>query len=430
MKTDFKAFAQFYYSMGFNVSCITNYNTPYNMKEGKRFKRPYHPSLHLFDSRQSIDELNNYDWENAIGLGTFTGGSLGKEGDHFLFALDIDGINYQELLKVLSILKIPRNYEWVVKSGSGLGYHIYMLVEGNVKSIYSIFRDNIAYGRQEYTYKSILADDDTFDCPVYFNKIEFLAKAHIILPPSMHGSTFDYEFVNCHQPSELPIIVHFGHIWNLRSEICKRVTEPSYIYYPESNSDIIKDNKYDSKLKYIVLDIETTGLIENSKFPNILQLAWYCLDKDYNILKRDSLAIKTNNRTTNNASDINKLDIDKLNLVGYEIREALKSLKFNIDSCDKVLCYNTDFDIKVLNHYYNLYFDGYKIDDKKTFCVMKHHSRISKNDTWMKLDDLYKNTFKGSAENIGTLSHNAEIDVYKTYQLLAHFNWQIDTLVT
>lgn len=408
-----KEFANYYYEMGFNISCITNYDTPHNIKEGKRYKRPYHPHEHLYSERQSLEELNSYDWNNATGLGLFTGREFEEKG-WVLVAIDIDGVGFQELMKILDFLNLPRNYEWVVKTGSGIGYHIYFVTDFNNYFVTSDW--NVAF------------PNNNFSTTPYFNKIEILRKAHLILPPSLHSSTFKYEFLNCtlpvNRPERLPHHTDYHPLHNLIHYFTTSVSvlgsDTLYLGSPfEWGHDFSlygsKPNRNETIIKDVFVDIETDGLIEQGFIPSILQIAWYCTDEKNHIVKRQSLSIKQTIHN-NKAFEINRLSIETLNNVGYELRDVLRYLSFDVNNCEKVICYNTYFDISIINHYYKQLNFDFTIQDEKSFCVMKQYAE-EKNIPYLSLDILYNQLFKTRREYISVRGHNAELDVYKLYQI-------------
>jgi len=76
-ENQFIKYAEFYYSMGFNVTCITNYRTEYNKDEKNIAKSSYHKWEQLYKERQTKEELLSYDWVNATGIGVVLGSDYG-----------------------------------------------------------------------------------------------------------------------------------------------------------------------------------------------------------------------------------------------------------------------------------------------------------------------------------------------------------------
>src|SRR5690606_4022540 len=114
-----RTIADVYKDFGFNVSCISKNTNEYNSNSRNFFKTPSHKWSDLFDYEQEPSELESYDWDNAVGIGTFTSWEN-------LVVLDIDGCSDVGFVKqILRILGLPEDYEWVVESGSKNGFHIY-----------------------------------------------------------------------------------------------------------------------------------------------------------------------------------------------------------------------------------------------------------------------------------------------------------------
>jgi hypothetical protein len=118
-----EAFAKHFHKFGLNITCIGSERNPFNFLDRNLLKAPNHSWTHLIDNKQSEDELSSYAWEKSTGLGLV----LGYDG---LMALDIDGCVEYDLIKAIcNLLLLPDNYEWIIKSGSGAGYHILFFCE-------------------------------------------------------------------------------------------------------------------------------------------------------------------------------------------------------------------------------------------------------------------------------------------------------------
>ena len=69
---------------------------------------------------QTENDINNMNWDNATGLG-------GIQGINDWRCIDIDGAEDYEIVElILKALNLPEKYCWVVQSGSGAGFHIYI----------------------------------------------------------------------------------------------------------------------------------------------------------------------------------------------------------------------------------------------------------------------------------------------------------------
>ena len=183
---------------GFNITKISKDANIYNVGRN-RFKHPNHSWEHFEYSQQSIDFINKGNWDDIIGIGTVLGFNK-------LRALDIDYCDDIEFIqKLLNILKLPLNYEWVVKSGSHKGFHILFYSEDNRITEHESLK--IAYGSNS---KYNLA----------FKKIEFRWKKHLVLPPSLHESSNRYEFLFS-IPVKDPLVVEIEDLLNAITTFCK-----------------------------------------------------------------------------------------------------------------------------------------------------------------------------------------------------------------
>ncbi|WP_192821034.1 hypothetical protein [Rufibacter sp. LB8] len=90
--------------------------------EKNLFKSPYHEWTKYQFERQNKEEILEYNWKDATGVGVI----LGHQN---LRALDIDGcVSLEFIDKVLETLQLPLDYPWVMRSGSGNGFHIFILL--------------------------------------------------------------------------------------------------------------------------------------------------------------------------------------------------------------------------------------------------------------------------------------------------------------
>lgn len=143
--------ARFYFELGFNITGI--------MKIGKG---PYHSWKEFMTRRQTKNEALNHPWHRLCGIGAIT-------GINELRCLDLDQCDPANIPMFLERLKLPTNYEWVVISGSGNGFHIW-------------FRSKDAglRGKKVLTFTS--------KTPGLFKQIELRINSHVVLPPSLHPS--------------------------------------------------------------------------------------------------------------------------------------------------------------------------------------------------------------------------------------------------
>ncbi|MCZ7616500.1 MAG: hypothetical protein M5T52_23815 [Ignavibacteriaceae bacterium] len=69
---------------------------------------------------QTEVDIENMEWNNSTGLG-------GIQGINDWRCIDIDGAEDFEIVElILKDLELPEKYCWVIQSGSGEGFHIYI----------------------------------------------------------------------------------------------------------------------------------------------------------------------------------------------------------------------------------------------------------------------------------------------------------------
>lgn len=154
--------AEAYFKLGFNLTGIKN-----------RTKAPYHKWQEFLQRRQTEGEALNHEWHALSGIGAITGISS-------LFCLDCDDCDQSNVAKFLDILGLPTDYNWVVISGSGKGFHIWfssIQLEGEMK--------NIGTAVLEYAPKEA----------GLFKQIELRINQHVVLPPS-RSEKGQYRFLN------------------------------------------------------------------------------------------------------------------------------------------------------------------------------------------------------------------------------------------
>ncbi len=205
LATVLKSFAVKYFHFGFNVACVGQRSlTSPDGFEKNSCKKPRHRWRHLMDSRQDIQELEGYDWENGTGIGAVT-------GHNNLIVLDFDDCNdFTVILLALTLLGLTTKYEWAVRSGSGNGYHIWFFVTGELPEC--------CKGKQVITFKSIDRDR--------LKQIEIRLKQHTVLPFSIHQSGNQYSFLNCEFPEAKPSEVTWRDVFNMLELFVDMPTTP------------------------------------------------------------------------------------------------------------------------------------------------------------------------------------------------------------
>jgi hypothetical protein len=134
--------------------------------------------------KQTIDDINKMDWAGeTTGIGS-------SAGINDVRVIDIDKIkNWIILEMVLLKLNLDLKYPWIVKTGSGMGAHIYVKIKETSKMM-EVLGDKAVY-------KLYLKDDELCD------HVEIRWKnCQNVLPPSMHPSGGIYNFYDINPETE------------------------------------------------------------------------------------------------------------------------------------------------------------------------------------------------------------------------------------
>jgi hypothetical protein len=168
----FENIANFFYDKGFNISIIKNVKNSFNKNENNLSKSPGSDWQELFDRKQTKEEFDLLDYNNATGLLTFAGFDN-------LVVIDIDYcVKIEFVYDILEKIGIDKQYSWIVRTGNG--FHIYFKLYFNLDPYcnYALYRGD---PKEEYKF--------------VFSKIEFLFKTNIVLPGSIHRNGKKYGFV-------------------------------------------------------------------------------------------------------------------------------------------------------------------------------------------------------------------------------------------
>ena len=192
--TNLKYMALFYKYMGMN---ITQMKWSESLKNAKSFKEPINTSWEAYKTiEQSIEELFSINWDYSAGLGLVLGYNNFRALDFDIngdFAIKLeynDGTVDDFIDDVLRLLNLPLDYQWVVRSGNGYGFHIIFRCD-NIPSTSEL--DSISF-----------APSDRYSNPQLFTRIELRWCDHLVLPPSIHASGNQYYFRNKKLPTTKP----------------------------------------------------------------------------------------------------------------------------------------------------------------------------------------------------------------------------------
>lgn len=425
-----KQFAKQYHELGLNPTCISYIKTKYNVKENNPEKSPCHAWKRWQVRRPTIDEVMQLNWEVSNGIGTVLG--------HTTRCIDIDNCNDLDFVKeFLKFLRLPENYEWVVKSPNG--FHIHIKSGPIYFASYKELIDGVlpVYPNDKYT--SI------------FSKVELRWANHIVLPPTKINGR-KYHFINDNIPAEQPSRVDMFYVFQALSKFCgnyygghgnfearkmifqlatpsegypyahaahgsitdeiiKEVTNSAgyicidelpnnvkagYLKFQSSYNSYAISNWY--KSSEFFLDIETTGLIRNEldyeNYPRIIQIAYYnSYKKEFKTIyiKPDGFIVPDEIEKLTGISNEFLLD------TGVSIKEALNSIDLP-ENCP-IVGHNIDFDLSILDSEYlrimknpNTYIANKFRNGSQTFCTMRKFASIF-NTKYPTLSEMYNYFF-------------------------------------
>jgi hypothetical protein len=137
--------------------------------------------------KQDINDILAFDWATSSGIAIVNG--VGG-----FVSIDFDKITSDEPISILlEHLQLPPDYSWVTKSGSGKGYHIYLITDQ--KTIEQQVKGNT---------RRVPKDDHQFE------HLEFRTKNnYTIIPPSLHVTGGQYKWA-IKSPENPPAYVPFS----------------------------------------------------------------------------------------------------------------------------------------------------------------------------------------------------------------------------
>lgn len=394
--------AKHFNNLGLNIFHTCNELSENNFKSSNILKHPYSNVSHLYTKKQKIDELNLIDWEKIIGIGAIV-------GFENLRVIDIDGCTNLEFIEdILDLLGLPKKYEWLIKSGSHDGYHIY------------IYCDKRDYAK-DYNITSFQPNRNNIGL---FEKFEFLwENTHAILPSSIHYSSLNYSFVNTNLPMNKPLIINSEKLELIEGLFLDCITMAncdddygtSYKEYfskltkNDSEKTILNENKNNL---IFVLDFETDGLIKNDIYPNVIQVSWQVMDESGKIIKKQTELINSNFNINSDAFKINRINPEIIMKIGKPISEVLQYIYYDLIHCSAICAHNLNFDLAILkNEFKNNHID-FDFDKIKKICTMqwgyeKLKTTENVNPKFPKLTEVYKILFDFEINQM----HNSQSDV-------------------
>ena len=204
---------------------------------------------------------------------------------------------------------------------------------------------------------------------------------------------------------------------------------------PNLNSPKLRIQIPESK-RYMFLDTETTGIPQQKSYnkyyepyyltfyngARMVELGYVICDDVGNIFKEQSLLIKPKGFTIKN-SNIHGITTEQATNEGVNIGEALETLYADLQTVDRLICHNTEFDLHILlAECYREYQDEHElIQTLKQIpkqCTMEMGKKSFKLEKPPKLVSLYKAIF----DKEPVQEHRALSDVHLCYDCYFSMN--------
>lgn len=214
-------YAKFYHAMGFNVFCLDKQINQFFSKE--LIKSPTQKWQSIYYKRQTLEELQDCNWQNSNGL-AIVFGFYGLTTDNDQFVIDnfngskevekkqlkarciavYDCYSNSTIKELVKSLELPEDYEWIVKSRNKNDYYIifstdYYCTKDGLSNVFAFMHGNMSNAK--------------------FSKIEFIWNGFLVLPPSTYPLGNRYKFRNEQYPlTELKVVEHLA-LENTRHKI-------------------------------------------------------------------------------------------------------------------------------------------------------------------------------------------------------------------
>ena len=250
-ETQFKVMSILYNGFGMNITKIRGNSSECNSFKSVDATWAY--TIEDFYSEQQTKEfILSENWYRNSGIGLVLGWNKYR-------AIDVDYVEYNCIDRLieefLSYLSLPKDYPWVIRSGSGRGFHIIF----KCGDLNSEFETKSYSPNFHYIFRRVNG---------LFSRLELRWKTHLVLPPSLchngnsyeflcyktdafgnteyidkYGNSFDFPRVTKEQrkkslsllfrniPTHEPLEIGVNNIHNLILHYCGRVEIKSYTTY-------------------------------------------------------------------------------------------------------------------------------------------------------------------------------------------------------
>ncbi len=208
-----------------------------------------------------------------------------------------------------------------------------------------------------------------------------------------------------------------------------------------SNIDLQFEQSSNSKGKYLIFDVETTGLLPKNhneltnlhEWPRILQVAWILFDEEGKQINAQNRYIKQSHPIPKKSIRIHGIDDKRIIEKGEKSITVWNDFVKDIDNCDYIVAHNIEFDITVIESELNRMNFFNRFAGKKKICTMqsgKDYCLIPDEDgsgyKYPALDEVYLKCFH-PFDSITTITglHDAYVDTAiaaKVFFFLLHQN--------
>jgi restriction system protein len=190
--------------------------------------------------------------------------------------------------------------------------------------------------------------------------------------------------------------------------------------------------------KYLVFDIETTGLPINrhaspddfKNWPYVIQIAWLLFDDEHKLIEHSDFYLKQSVVIPADATNIHGITTAMMLEQGIEPSNVYANFKKAIDNTEYLISHNIDFDIPIVHCDFLRNGMQWDFPNNRMFCTMKTGTNFCKipqsngEYKWPTLTELYQNCFypgysmRGIYPDATSTSnvHSANIDAAMTAQ--------------
>jgi len=206
---------------------------------------------------QTDDDIGKMNWNSSTGIG-------GIQGINDWRCLDLDVVEDFEIVElILKDLGLPENYCWVVQSGSGEGFHIYIRVKENEERLKKLGGTKAVY---KLEMKPVSPSESRGKKDGYCKHIELRwMNCQTTLPPSMHESGGIYNFY-FDDPKEPPAYVDLDKVIECLEKYCVIEVQSAESKVKKTTKDSRKAEKvyYDKARLESALDYLSHNLPDGS----------------------------------------------------------------------------------------------------------------------------------------------------------------------